>query len=120
MQLGVDRDTESSSAWQSLDGRRRFYRLALGRHGLPSAGVVGRQTLQARKPCFSASVTDVKCVRFLGFVRRPGGQLGRQNILVVVQALIGDVMAQPILFPDRSAAPISIGINSEEGSRWID
>ena len=50
----------------------------LDRHGLPSAGSSGLQTLQALKPLERASPIDSNRTRFSGFVRRPGGQSGRQ------------------------------------------
>ena len=42
------------------------------------------QTLHARNPLSIASCGLEKNTLFSGFVRLPGGQLGLQNILVVV------------------------------------
>jgi hypothetical protein len=47
----------------------------------------GRHTRQAQNPASYASSRVGKCRRFSGLVRRPGGQLGRQTILVVTHAL---------------------------------
>jgi hypothetical protein len=47
-------------------------------------------TLQALNPADFAEVIDSKWTRFSGFVLRPGGQFGRQKILVVVHPLMAE------------------------------
>ena len=55
-------------------------------HG-PGGPSKGRQAKHALYPEAIAESLSGNVVRFSGFVRRPGGQLGLQKILVVVQAL---------------------------------
>jgi len=49
---------------------------------------VGVQTLQDLNPADFAILIDPKWTRFSGFVLRPGGQFGRQKILVVAHPFI--------------------------------
>ncbi len=59
---------------------------------------MGRHTKHALNPASVADSASANVVRFSGFVRRPGGQLGLQKILVVVQAL--NINCHPTSFLD--------------------
>ena len=69
-----------------IGGRTGNYavRSRLGRHG-PGGPSSGWHTLQGRKPAANAASREAKWTLCSGFVRRPGGQFGRQKMCVVVQ-----------------------------------
>ena len=91
-----------------IGGRTGNYavRSRLGRHG-PGGPSSGWHTLQGRKPAANAASREAKWTLCSGFVRRPGGQFGRQKMCVVVQPfrVISFVIILPLATGSSRRAP---------------